>query len=116
VAFDAPGARRDEAPTGDARRGDRELRGRSACRPTASAATCPDGLQLVTRAPDGPQGWGIGPTDKIRVYVLDLRGGDTVTIVVDAPSGASDSPSGGSDFQDLMDQTVPVVESFNFHE
>jgi hypothetical protein len=80
------------------------------------AMNCPEGLQLVTRDPDGPQGWGIGPFDKDRLYVLDLPSGDTVTIVVDAPSGASDSPSAGSDFQDLMDQTVPVVESFNFHK
>ena len=71
--------------------------------------TCPYGRQLVTRHPDGPQGWGIGPTDKIRLYVLDLPGSDTVTIVVD-------SPSGGSKFQDLMDLTAPVVESFNFHK
>ena len=74
----------------------------------AKAMTCPYGRQLVTRHPDGPQGWGIGLIDKIRLYVLDLQGGDTVTIVVD-------SPSGGSKFQDLMDQTAPVVESFNFH-
>ncbi len=73
----------------------------------ARAMTCPHGRQLVTRHPDGPQGWGIGPTDKIRLYVLDLPGSDTVTIVVD-------SPSGGSKFQDLMDQTAPVVESFDF--
>jgi hypothetical protein len=79
-----------------------------------AAATCPDGLQLVTRAPDGPQGWGIGPTDKIRLYVLDLPGGDTVTIVVVAPQGGTDF--GGSQFQDLMDQTAPVLESFNFHQ
>jgi hypothetical protein len=80
-----------------------------AVRARARAMTCPYGRQLVTRHPDGPQGWGIGPTDKIRLYVLDLPGSDTVTILVD-------SPSGGSKFQDLMDQTVPVVESFNFHK
>jgi hypothetical protein len=81
-----------------------------------AAATCPDGLQLVTRDPDGPQGWGIGPFDKDRLYVLDLPGRDTVTIVVDAPNGSSDSPTVGSQFQDLMDQTEPVVESFNFQK
>jgi hypothetical protein len=80
------------------------------------ARTCPDGLQLVTRDPDGPQGWGIGRFDKDRLYVLDLPSGDTVTIVVDAPIGSSDFPSGGSQFQDLMDQTAPVVESFNFQK
>jgi hypothetical protein len=68
--------------------------------------TCPNGLALVTRAPDGPQGWGIGTQEKIRFYVLDLPGGDTVTVVVEAPFASA--------FQDVIDQAAPVVESFNF--
>ena len=74
---------------------------------TAPVVTsCPNGLVLVTREPDGPQGWGIGPEDKIRFYVLDLPDGATVTIVVVNPYYGS--------FQDLIDQAAPVVESFNF--
>ena len=70
--------------------------------------TCPNGLTLVTRQPDGPQTWAINGDEKMRFYVLDLPGGGTVTIVVGAPSA--------SDFQHVIAEAAPVVESFDFHK
>ena len=61
---------------------------------------------LVTGHPDHPQTWDIG-SEKMRVYVLDVPSGDTVTIVIDPRAS-------GSDFQSLIDQAAPVVESFDF--
>ena len=61
---------------------------------------------LVTGHPDHPQTWDIG-SEKMRVYVLDVPSGDTVTIVIDPRASASD-------FQSLIDQAAPVVESFDF--
>jgi hypothetical protein len=69
--------------------------------------TCPNGLTLVTGRPDHRQNWGIYGNDKMRLYVLDLPSGDTVTIVIDP----AQSPS---DFKTLIDQAAPVVESFRF--
>ena len=43
----------------------------------------------------------------MRVYVLDVPSGDTVTIVIDPRQSASD-------FQSLIAQAAPVVESFDF--
>jgi hypothetical protein len=67
---------------------------------------CPNGLGLVTAQPDHPQGWSIGAGEKDRVYVLDLPAGGTVTIVVDVFDK--------SDFNVVMAEAAPVVESFNF--
>ena len=69
--------------------------------------SCRDGLPLVTAQPDDKQWWSIYGTFKERLYVLDLPSGDTVTIVLDEAA----SPS---DFQSLIDEAVPVVESFRF--
>jgi hypothetical protein len=66
---------------------------------------CPYGLTLVTGSPDDPQSWSINKTRKERLYVLDLPSGDTVTIVISAPA---------KDFQSLIDEAAPVVESFEF--
>jgi hypothetical protein len=73
----------------------------------AGNQTCPSGLNLVTGQPDARQSWSIGGTDKMRLYVLDLPSGDTVTIVIDP----TQSPSY---FHDLITQAAPVVESFRF--
>jgi hypothetical protein len=71
--------------------------------------TCPGGLVLVTGKPDHPQGWDLGGSNrKERVYVLDLPAGGTVTIVVTAFVA--------SDFQHVIDQATPLVESFDFHK
>ena len=67
---------------------------------------CRNGIGLVTGHPDGKQNWGIYGGQKERYYVLDLASGDTVTIVVAAPSPR--------DFQDAVDEAAPVVESFDF--
>jgi len=69
---------------------------------------CRNGLVLVTGEPDDPQNWGpYNRSQKERLYVLDLPSGDTVTIVIDE----ANSPS---DFQSLIDEAAPVVESFRF--
>jgi hypothetical protein len=70
---------------------------------------CHNGLVLVTGAPDDPQNWGIYGTVQERFYVLDLPSGDTVTIVIDEDQS-------GTDFQSLIDEAAPVVESFRFLE
>ncbi len=69
--------------------------------------TCSNGLVLVTGQPHARQNWGIYASDKIRLYVLDLPSGDTVTIVIDPTVSPSDFPS-------LIAQAAPVVESFRF--
>ena len=51
--------------------------------------TCPNGLGLVTGQPDDPQSWSISGPRRMRLYVLDLPSGDTVTIVIDPHSRAS---------------------------
>lgn len=66
---------------------------------------CPRGLALVTGSPDDPQSWSINRFRKERLYVLDLPSGDTVTIVITAAV---------SDFQSVIDEAAPVVESFEF--
>jgi hypothetical protein len=72
--------------------------------------TCPGGptggLRLVTGRPDSIGKWSIDRNEKIRFYVLDLPAGDTVTIVISATDAMY--------FDDVIDQAVPVVESFKF--
>jgi hypothetical protein len=67
--------------------------------------SCPDGLVLVTGRPDGEEGWEIHANEKIRFYVLDVPAGDAVTIVMSA------SPR---EFDEMIDEVAPVVESFEF--
>lgn len=69
--------------------------------------TCSNGLNLVTAHPAHPEAWAISGSAKERFYVLDLPSGGTVTIVIDDTY----SPS---DFQTLIDQVAPVVDSFRF--
>jgi len=69
--------------------------------------TCGNGLVLVTAKADRPQSWSIYGDEKLRFYVLDLPGGDTVTIVVNVPHA--------SDFQQAIAEATPLVESFDFH-
>jgi hypothetical protein len=66
---------------------------------------CAQGLPLVTGHPGDPQSWSIDWGMKERFYVLDLPSGDTVTIVI---TGVA------SDFQNLIAEAAPVVESFRF--
>jgi hypothetical protein len=70
--------------------------------------SCPDapGLGLVTAEPAHPQGWSIEVGSKERFYVLDRPAGGTVTIVITAYQAR--------DFQSVIDQATPVVESFRF--
>jgi hypothetical protein len=64
------------------------------------------GLSLVTGEPENSFGkWSIVPNEKIRLYVLDVPAGDTVTIVISTDV---------SDFNDAIDLAAPVVESFKF--
>ena len=67
---------------------------------------CANGLTLVTRHPDGPESMEILAGDKMRIYVLDVPGGDTVTVLATVPGGV-DSPNS-------IDDVAPIVESFNF--
>jgi hypothetical protein len=69
---------------------------------------CANGLVLVTAKADRPQSWSIIGDEEMRFYVLDLPGGDTVTIVVDVPHA--------SDFQQVIAEAAPLVESFDFHK
>jgi hypothetical protein len=73
----------------------------------AENVSCSNGLPLVTAQPDDIQWWSIYGNWKERVYVLDLPSGDTVTIVLDEAA----SPS---NFQSLIDEAAPVVDSFHF--
>jgi hypothetical protein len=68
--------------------------------------TCPNGLFLLTRSPDGGESWEIFEGGKMRLYILDLPSGATVTIVIDS--------QGMGGFQSLIDEAAPVVESFRF--
>jgi hypothetical protein len=68
--------------------------------------TCPNGLTLVTRHPQGPESMEILAGDQMRIYVLDVPGGDTVTILATVPDGA------GSRY--TIDDVAPIVESFDF--
>jgi hypothetical protein len=69
--------------------------------------TCSNGLNLVTGHPGHPQTWALYGNEQERFYVLDLPSRGTVTIVIDS----TDSPS---DFQSLIEQAVPVVDTFRF--
>ena len=67
--------------------------------------TCRNGLPLIMN-PHG-ESWGIEHNaEMMRFYVLDLPNGNTVTIVVDARRA--------SDFQNVIDQAAPVVNTFDF--
>jgi hypothetical protein len=68
--------------------------------------SCPHGLVLVTGQPDGEEGWEISANEKIRFYVLDVPSGDTVTIVTGGRSPG--------EFDDVIGEAAPVVESFEF--
>ena len=68
--------------------------------------TCANGLVLVTAKADRPQAWSIVAGEKLRFYVLDRPGGDTVTIVVNVPDAR--------DFQQVITEATPLVESFDF--
>ena len=68
--------------------------------------TCLQGLPLVTGKPDTRASWSIYGPGKLRIYVLDVPGGDTVTIVVDVPQR--------SDFRNVIDGAAAFVESFEF--
>lgn len=68
--------------------------------------SCMNGLTLVTGRPDDREAWAINGNERIRLYVLDLPAGDTVTIVI----GVWDA----ADFNDVIDEAAPVVESFEF--
>jgi hypothetical protein len=70
--------------------------------------TCRNGLVLVTAKADHRQSWSIFAREKLRFYVLDLPGGGTVTIVVNVPHA--------SDFQRVITEATPLVESFDFHK
>ena len=71
--------------------------------------TCRNGLVLVTaKAADHRQSWSIFGDEELRIYVLDLPGGGTVTIVVNVPHA--------SDFQEVIAEATPLVESFDFHK
>jgi hypothetical protein len=68
--------------------------------------TCKEGLPLVSN-PKGGEGWGVEHNKgQMRLYVLDLPDGNTVTIVVDVRHA--------SDFKDVIHHAAPVVESFDF--
>jgi len=67
---------------------------------------CPKGLGLLTGHPDGPQSDSIYGDERMRLYVLDLPAGNNVAIMVDTPIA--------SEFQDVIDEAAPVVESFDF--
>lgn len=67
---------------------------------------CAQGLQLVTGKPSARQSWSIFGPGKLRIYVLDVPGGDTVTIVIDVPQK--------SDFHNVIDGAAAFVESFEF--
>ena len=56
--------------------------------------------------PDTRASWSIYGPGKLRIYVLDVPGGDTVTIVVDVPQR--------SDFRNVIDGAAAFVESFEF--
>ncbi len=68
--------------------------------------TCSQGLPLVTGEPSARQSWSIYGPGKLRIYVLDVPGGDTVTIVVDVPQK--------SEFHNVIDGAAAFVESFEF--
>lgn len=68
--------------------------------------TCPNGLTLVTRHPDGPESMEILAGDKMRIYVLDVPGGDTVTILATVPER--------TDSRYSIEDVAPIVESFDF--
>jgi hypothetical protein len=68
--------------------------------------TCPNGLTLVTRHPDGPESMEILAGDKMRIYVLDVPGGDTVTILATVPDKTDPRYS--------IEDMAPIVESFDF--
>jgi hypothetical protein len=68
--------------------------------------TCPNGLTLVTRHPDGPESMEILAGDKMRIYVLDVPGGDTVTILARVPDKTGARYS--------IEHVAPIVESFDF--
>jgi hypothetical protein len=68
--------------------------------------SCPDGLTLVTGRPEGEESWEIYPNERIRLYVLDVPSGDTVTIVTGNVRERI--------FHEVIDEAVPVVESFEF--
>ncbi len=51
--------------------------------------------------------WWIGGEERIRLYLLDLPGGGTVTISIDAIT---------TDFEELVELSTPVIETFVFDD
>jgi len=79
--------------------------------------TCPDvpgGAPVVDLFREARQGepqwnWGIGVGERQRVILIDLGGDRTVLVLIDDSS----SPS---QFDELVAQAMPIVESFEFPE
>jgi hypothetical protein len=62
-------------------------------------------IPILVGEPHRPN-WGIEPGTQMRVYVLDLAGGKTVTIMIEVQDPAQ--------FQALKHEAIPIVESFDF--
>jgi hypothetical protein len=79
---------------------------------TSWTTTCPDTSQptaiFLAQSGLGNDGWAMGlvGTEQMRLILLDLGGGSTVVIAID-----STDPSR---FQELLDQSMPIVSSFTF--
>jgi len=63
-------------------------------------------VPLVTGKPDGMPSWSVAVGERMRVFVLDMSDGSTVTIVVQ-PDVPADSAS-------FMDEALPIVDSIGF--
>lgn len=71
----------------------------------SSEKPCPgfDDIPLLVGEPSGTPSWGIEPGTRMRVYVLDLAGGTTATIMIEVQDPAQ--------FQAMKDEAIPIVES-----
>jgi hypothetical protein len=60
---------------------------------------------------------GLLPTDRMRLYLLDLPGGSArvlaIATIARDPYGEADVPE--RQFERLLDETTPIVDSFDFH-
>jgi hypothetical protein len=63
-------------------------------------------VPLVTGKPDGQESWSVGPSQRTRVFVLDLPEGGTVTIIAEVDS--VDDPA------IFMDEAMLIADTFEF--
>jgi hypothetical protein len=77
--------------------------------PGASACETHGQPQVLTTGDDSSQGLGIGPGDRMRLYLLDLPGGSSARILAIAFVAPE------AHFETVLEEAAAILDSFEFH-